>query len=164
MSSRKKKGKGKTVTALKLPKEVHDELRMTCALRGYSHIKCGFGKKLAQQQKELARFYHGQAPNYPSQIKLLAEGSYTYRDLYDEETLVVTNKKSDKSSSVQLFLKSVFVPDSTIRYRSGIDITGVDLEKTLRTTSLLLSGRKILEMARKGIRSYKKALSYCGHK
>ena len=75
MSGKRKKGKGKCNTAHKLPKEIRDELRMTCALRGYSHIKCGKGMKLKQQQKELARFYHGQAPNYPLQIKPLANGS-----------------------------------------------------------------------------------------
>ena len=92
MSGKRKRGKGKAVAPVKLLKEVRNKLRMTCALRGYSYIKCGSGKKLGQQQKELERYHHGQAPNYPSQIKFLVEGSYTYRDLYNTETLIVTKR------------------------------------------------------------------------
>ena len=51
----KKKGKKgtKKVVAVKLPKHVRDELRMTCALKGYSNIKCGKGKKLKRQEMEI---------------------------------------------------------------------------------------------------------------
>ena len=44
-TKKKKKGKKgtKKVVAVKLPKYVRDELLMTCALKGYSKIKCGKG-------------------------------------------------------------------------------------------------------------------------
>ena len=164
MSGKKKKVTGKGPIARKLPKHVRDELRMTCALRGYSHIKCGVGKKLAVQQKELAKFFHGQPPHHPSQVKLLAQGSYTYRELYEEELSIVKKKGNDKGNAVVLNLKQIFAPGCMLRYRCGIDINHIDLEKSLRTGKALLSGRKILDMARRGVKSYKKALSFCSHK
>ena len=164
MSGKRKKGKRKEVAAIKLPKIFRDELRMTCALRGFSHLKCGMAMKFKKQQEQLARFYHGQPPDHPSQIKLLAQGSYTYRELYEEESSIITKKSDEISSSVHLYLKPMFSPGSIGRFRAGIDITEVDLEKSLRTGKTLLPGRKILDMARNGVKHYKKALSYCAHK
>ena len=49
---------------------------MTCALKGFSDMKCEDSERLADQYTFSAWFYHGYAPNYPSQIKLLAEGRH----------------------------------------------------------------------------------------
>ena len=63
---------------LKLPKNVRDELRLTCALRGYSSIMYGVGKKLSKQHLELSEYYDGKAPHRPSQIKMLCEAQLGY--------------------------------------------------------------------------------------
>jgi len=164
MSGKKKKAKVKKVVPVGLSKFIRDELRMTCVLKGFSHIKCGVGKKLKTQEIELGRFFHGHAPNHPSQIKLLADASYNYRDLYDEERLISTKKTNNKQDIIQYTLKSCYTRGSTVRLRSGIDITHIDLEKRLRTSDQLIAGRTLIEMARNGVKHYKKALSFLAHK
>jgi len=51
----KKKVK-KIIVPVKLPKEIRDKLRMSCALKGYSHIKCGKGKDIPMQQNAMSQF------------------------------------------------------------------------------------------------------------
>ena len=164
MSASPKKRKGKKATVVKLPKNIRDELRMTVALRAYSKIKCGTGKKKKLQELEMSRFFHGLAPNYPSQIKLLADASYTYACLYDEELLPATKKNDSTTTTTQLTLKSIILPGTLTKYQARIDITHLDLEKRLRTGKELISGRKLLMMAKEGTKQYKKALSYCAHR
>ena len=59
-----------------LPKCIRDELRMCCALKAYSHIKCGGGKNQKTQWFEMEQCYHESPPNYPSQVSLLALASF----------------------------------------------------------------------------------------
>ena len=101
-----KKTKQKKVPPL--PKCIRDELRMCCALKAYSHIKCGGGKNQKTQWFEMERFYHGSPPNHPSQISLLALASYSYRHLYDTYTKVSTNK-SDKNIRREAQIEAIFL-------------------------------------------------------
>ena len=78
-----------------MPNYIRNELKMTCAMKGFSDMKCGTSKRLADQYTFLTRFYHGDAPNYASQIKLLAEGKHVYRTLYDEVEVTTTKKKDN---------------------------------------------------------------------
>ena len=55
---------------LMLPKVIHDELRMSVALRGYSTIRDGDVKNIAQQQQSMEEFYHGKLNKSPSQIQM----------------------------------------------------------------------------------------------
>ena len=134
---------------------------MTCALKGYSKIKCGKGKKLKRQEMELERFFHGEEPDYPSQISLLANASYSYRELYDGSTVVSTNKNDSREDITANTLKDCYTAGSNIKFRSGIDITSLDLERRFLTGKQLITGRKLIEMARDGVKNYKKALSFC---
>ena len=54
-----------------LPKKIRDELILCCALKGYNTLAVGKSKRLKDQYKTMATFYHGRQPNHPSQIKLL---------------------------------------------------------------------------------------------
>ena len=89
MSGRKKRSKQKIVP---LPTNICTELRMTCALKGYSKLKCDDSKMLQNQQDALSKFYHGKEPSHPSQIKLLAIAHLNYRDMYNEVTTTTKNK------------------------------------------------------------------------
>ena len=156
----KKKAK-KIVAPVKLPKEIRDELRMSCALKAYSHIKCGKGKTVPMQQSAMAIFYHGHPPHHPSQINLLASASYSYRGLYEAETTIATKKSDSIDTVIQYVLKSSVNLGYSHRFRSGVDITSLDLEKKLRSGNLLITGRQLFDMAKKGVKNYKKALSFC---
>ena len=154
MSGKKKKSK----KALPLPKNIRDELRLTIALKGYSKIKCGGGKTLAKQEAELYKFYHGKQPNNPPQVLLLAEGSYSYRMLYDTETRNVTKKSDSEKTLYKYYLKDALTLDPARKYLAGYDITQIDLEKKNRSSKLLIQGRQLLMMARKGVKHYRKAM------
>ena len=78
-----------------LPKAIRDELRMCVALRGYSSIRGGFGKKLDIQYKLMETFYHGTSTQ-PSQIELLVNGQLAYASLYDSKTAPVVSKNQKK--------------------------------------------------------------------
>ena len=47
---------------------------------------------------------------------------------------------------------------------SGVDITSIDLEKNNRIASHLVSGRILLDIAKRGSKQSKKALSFCNDK
>ena len=130
-----KKAKG-----LPLPKHVRDELRMTVALRAYSALKQGGGKKLMDQQQQMANFYHGKGKSHPSQIKLLSEASYTYMDMYDVTVLQATSKSKRKETTRVHTLKNSLTR-ATRQFTCGKDIRMLDLEKKNRTGDQLLSGR-----------------------
>ena len=53
MSDRKKSSKRKK--PLPLPKAIRDELRLTCALKGFSAIKCGKSQKAPEQRERLSK-------------------------------------------------------------------------------------------------------------
>ena len=88
---------------------------------------------MKRQEIELERFYHNQGPNYPSQIVLLANASYSYRELYDGSTLVSTNKDHIFHDIISNTLKDCYTRGSNVKFRSGIDITSLDLEKRFLT-------------------------------
>ena len=72
---------------------------MTCVLRCYSTVREGPQLKKTDQQQKLFEFYHGKGDKYPSQIKLLSEGTSFYKDLYDVKSLrMVTSKKYGKKT------------------------------------------------------------------
>ena len=75
---------------------------------------------------EIERFYHGEEPNYPSQISLLANASYSYRELYDGSTVVSTNKNDNMEDITANTLKDCYTAGSNIKFRSGIDINSLD--------------------------------------
>ena len=86
-------GKKKKTAITPLPKFIHDELRMPCALKGYSLLKTGKAMRLPDQHSAMQKFFHGQPPLHPSQIKLLAEAHVNYSALYDEEEVLIKSKK-----------------------------------------------------------------------
>ena len=69
--------KSRKLKIVPLPKGIRDELRMTCALKGYSAIKCGGGKKLTQQYSNIEKNYHGKRTK-PSQSNQVVIGSFTF--------------------------------------------------------------------------------------
>ena len=66
-----------------LQKELRDELRMTAAMRCYSIMRTGASKGLNAQYEYMSSLYHGDDPSIASNIKMLCQGSYVYKDMYD---------------------------------------------------------------------------------
>jgi len=143
-----------------LPKIIRDELRMTVALQGYSHLIQGKGRTIKSQYDQMFIFYHGQKPNRPSQIKLLCDGAASYRDMYESSQSAVTSKSPDLSSTSILTLKSSLTLDLNVNYRCGQEIVLSDLERKTINDPLLVTGRSLHGLAKKGVTFYRKALSY----
>ena len=148
----------------KLPKVIRDELRMCVALRGYSTIRSGEGKTLDEQYKLMQEFYHGKGNRSPSQIEMLVEGQLHYAGLYEKKSVRITSKKhrskKKKENTDQYYLKDSLSRDKSRKYIQKMDITVKDLEKKLRTGKAILHGRQLETMAKKGLRDYRKALSF----
>lgn len=164
MSGQKKSRKAKTP----LPRYIREELRMTCALKGYSALKSGKSRRLPEQYDYMNLFFHGKVPSHPPQIKLLAEGHLNYRELYEPISATVTKKKGGNTSippsASKLKLKDILTNYSSRSYFVGEDIVHFDLEKKNRTGPLLITGRNLHAMAVRGARDYKKALAFALHK
>ena len=130
-TKKKKKRAAKKKVVKPLPKLIRDEIRMCCALRAFSTLKCGNAKRLKDQYVDMASFYHGKKPNNPSQISLLCNASYSYRALFDT-TISVATKKTDDSTSISVStLKKSLTRDNYRDYYSGTDINVFDLEKKI---------------------------------
>ena len=159
----KQKKLKQTTNGTMLPKAVRDELRMCVALRGYSSIRAGFGKKLEIQYKLMEKFFHGNE-SQPSQIQMLVDGQLAYADLYDNTVAPVASKKvknkKKKDSPVQFYLKHSLSRVANKQYFQHVDINVADLERKLRSGKAILHGRQLETIAKKGLKHYRKALSF----
>ena len=111
------------------------------------------------QQESMANFFHGQGNTYPSQIKLLVQASYTYFEMFDKNANQPTQKNKTMGDIKVHTLKKSLSIDNSRQYICGYDITALDLEKKNRTGDMLLSGRQILDMAKRGNKAYRKSIS-----
>ena len=134
---------------------------MYCAIRGLSSIQDGASKKLITQYDEMEQFFHGKEPSHPSQVRLLSEASSPYHLLFDEVHSVATKKNASVSNTTRFVLKDILSLDSSRKYFSNESINYLDLEKKNRTGSLLITGRHLYDMAKRGMKNYRKALSFC---
>ena len=118
------------------PKEIRNELRMCCALRGASAMRQGPGLTSLTQHKYLSNFFHGEANKAPSQIGMLAEGIAPYDDLYSSKSVsIVTSKGKGKrkdGKKNKLYLKEELSRQSNRLFFVGDQITKFDLEKKNR--------------------------------
>ena len=149
-----------------LPKPIRDELRMTVALRCYSILHQGKGMKQRELYASIFDLYHGKPPSKPSNLKLLCNASYSFKDLFDESSDLTTSKESSTSKqSLKTFcLKTKLHRDKSRKYFAGVDIVYNDLEKKNRTGTPLMSGRQIFDLAKKGTGYYRKALAFASRK
>ena len=142
-----------------LPKLVCNELYMTAALRCYSVLCRGRGKKNSELYVAMSDLYHGKSPSIPSHIKLLADASFCFKDIYDKlEESNVTDKNSTESQQDRRnkkVLKPKLHQEKSKTFIAGIDITSSDLEKRNRTGT---------QLAKKGTGNYCKALAYASKK
>ena len=90
-------------------------------------MNCGKVKTVPMKKSTMARFNHGRPPYHSSQINLLASDSYSYRSLYEIETNIAT-KKTDSIDTIKIRLKSCVNLGYRHTFRSGVDITSLDLE------------------------------------
>ena len=146
-----------------LQKELRDELRMTTAMRCYSIMRSGNSKSLNSQYEYMSSLFHGDSPSIASNIKMLCSGSYVYRDMYDTyEGDTILSKSSDVNleSRPRLSLKVDLSRDKSRIYFAEEDIQYLDLEKKGRNGQQLVSGRNLLDLAKKGTANFRKALSF----
>lgn len=148
--------------SMKLPKIIRDELRMVVALRGYSNMKCGDGRNSKMQENHMYTYFHGLKKTRPSQIGMLCKGEGAYNGLYKNLNKPVVDKST--KAAPKLYLSHELTQDETVSYVAGLDINVIDLEKRTLTSKLLITGRSILNMAKKGVRYYKKAMAYTAKK
>ena len=157
--TRKKKG-GTTM----LPRDIRNELKLAVALKGFSQMREGSGKKVLEQIIEMEKFFHGKQPTFPSQLKMLCNGSFGYRDFYESIHAVATSKESSDRDITSLILKPSLTLNKFQTYRAGIDINHLLLEKKNLTGNQLITGRTLLGLARKGAQNFWKANSFAEEK
>ena len=73
-----------------LSRDLRQEMKMTVALKGLSQMKESNAKNKASQENEMHRFFHGEEPTFPSQLKMFCEGHYVYRDFYESVFALTT--------------------------------------------------------------------------
>ena len=146
-----------------LQKELRDELRLTAAIRCYSVLRSGGAKSTSAQHEYMFNLFHGDGSSIPSNIQMLCDGSYIYRSLFDANESEAVTSKSDEAnneSRLSLSLKASLTRDNSRKYFAKLDFLPSDLEKKGRNGKQLVSGRNLLDMAKKGTANYRKALSY----
>jgi hypothetical protein len=167
-SNIRRKKKDMLSKTVKMPKAIRDELRMTCVLRGFSLMRQGFEQTGAVQADTMNDFFHGVNGQRPSQIKMLAEGTSVYKDLYDVTTHTIVSrnkKKGSKSVSATRYRLKSELSRREEGYYTEREITYGDLRKKNRLRGNELSnGRSLVELARKGARSFRKAMAYASEK
>ena len=149
-----------TTTRQILPKAIRDELRMCCALRGYSSIREGDGKTIKQQHDLISDFFHGVTGKSPSQIRMLCEGKLHYGDLYESSLQRNLTSRKKKTTTTKIYLKENLSRDDSRVFYLGTDIFFNDLQKKNRSGDTLLNGRQLIDMAKRGLRDYRKAMAF----
>ena len=148
----------------KLSKVIRDEIRMTCALRGFSTLIEGSRNTKNRQFDQMYHFYHGKKTHRPSQIRMLCQGQGIYSAMYDSFPVIVTSKNGTTESVTRLHLKPSLHRDLNINYRADYDLVSEDLERKTVNNPLLVTGRSLHVLAKKGISYYRKALSFTSTK
>ena len=146
-----------------LEKELRDELRLTAAMRCFSIMRSGSSKSTSAQHEYMFKLFHGDGNSVASNIEMLCNATYNYKDMYDvDDTQAVVSKtdSADAESRLVYSLKTCLHRDDTRKYYANIEITVRDLEKKGRNGKQLVSGRNLLDMAKKGTANYRKALSF----
>ena len=118
---------------------------------------------MSAQHDYMFNLFHGDGKSIPSNIEMLCSGSYFYKDLYDavdSETVLSKSDNTDAESRISLSLKANLYRDSSRTYFANVDILPVDMEKKGRNGKQLVTGRNLLDMAKKGTANYRKALSF----
>ena len=85
-------------------------------------MKQGKGKMVMQQHDTMYQYYHGKPPSRPSQIKMLCDGVYSYRELYDAKQNISTSKNDSQGTTTELILKKSLHCDSTRVFRATKEI------------------------------------------
>ena len=88
---------------------------------------------------------------------MLVEGQLQYAALYETISAPISSKKH---KSMRMELKQSLCRDVSRTYVQNVDITTKDLERKLRTGKDIFNGRQLVAMAKEGMRSYRKALSF----
>ena len=115
-----------------LLKEIRDELRMTAAMRCYSILRTSGSKSLTAQYDYMSSLFHGDDPSIPSNIKLLCEGSYVYKDLYDiveDDAVVSRSSIQNTECRSSLSLKVSLSRNKSRVFFAGKHIVRSDMEK-----------------------------------
>ena len=141
---------------------------MTVALRCYSVLREGTGKKISELYSSIFDTYHSnESLSIVSNLKLLCNGSYVFKHLFDYKVQNNTNKNSSSACYdviSYVLLKVKLACGSNQSFTAGIDNTTDDLEKKNWSSPQLMSGRQLLDMAKLGTKFYHKALAYASRK
>lgn len=144
----------------KLPVVIWHEIRMTIALRCLSAMTTAGTKTCRELYIDLYNYYHGLGPYELGQVQLCASGQGCYGSLYEDLSTNVTSKKKNTNK----VLKKLLTRNAYENFFMGEDITVFSLEKKSQNTNTLMSGRQILDIAKKGVQNYRKALAFASKK
>ena len=92
-------------------------------------MRKGSGKKISEQIIEMEKIFHRKQPTFPSQLKILHNGSFGYRDFYKSIHAVATSKELSDRDLISLILKPSLTLNKFQVYHAGIDINHLLVEK-----------------------------------
>ena len=134
------------------------ECQRTVAIVCWDAINGMDSMSQTEQQRQLYNKYHGEANNNDSIsfVKLFVAGEQTFKHVYDQESVVVTNR--DATTNQCLKMKKSIVGDHV--FVAGKDFDAIMLAKAKLSNQTLISGRTLQSQAMLVHRNVKKAIAY----
>ena len=107
-------------------------------------------------------FIYGKPNISPSQLSLISKGQAEYCDLYYEKKVIITRTDNTKRDASKLYLKPELTQIADANFYAGEHITESNLEKKNKTGDVLITGRQMYDMGKRGQKHLKNAtFLYC---
>ena len=116
-----------------IPVKQSNKHKIQVVLKGFSHIACGKGMKVQDQQKKLFDFVYGKPPHVVSNYELLVKGLSGYAYLYEEETFKQKNEEGKAVNVDGLKLRPELILNYTMPYSDGLHITIANMKSSNRS-------------------------------
>ena len=140
------------------------ELKLCVALHALSALKETKSMQICKQWDWVSKFAHGKRNIQPGQLGLLAKGVSHYGDLYSRKTNIVTDKKGNKSTATQLYLKHSLTRDNAINYFAEQHVKLSELEVKNLQCKDLVTGRQLCNMGKRAQKNLSKAMGFTSQK
>ena len=131
-----------------ISRHLRGELQGLVAIKALDQLMKGSELKVAEQEKEHAKFFHGDNKILISHVSMLAKGEDEFADLFEP----------DPDNKHQRRIRKIFHPSEKSMIL-GKNIKQSDLEQATFESKELITGRQLRARAKTHLRFGKKALS-----
>ena len=147
-------------TTKRLPAALRDELRRTIAIKCYDTIYSMPSMKVSEQHSRMYKLYHGDNNNIDaiSNLDLFCKGLSPFDNLFDDAELTnIVDGNAANTVPTQLKELKMLYSRKDKRYLLPTDINKEILEQRDFTHKTLITGRQLLETAKRSLNNIKKA-------